>query len=76
MTIDEKVTVGMVDNLPKYVLWNGKSHTVTQVGLHHTLREGRVFYHIFSVVSGSIFMKLRFNTENLLWRLEEVENGV
>ena len=77
MKIDEKVTVGMVNDCPKYVLWKGKSHTVTKIGLHHVFRNGKTLYHIFSVLSGSLFMRLKFDTDNLSWRLEETEeNGI
>jgi hypothetical protein len=76
MMIDEKITVGIVDNSPKYVLWNGRSHNITQVGLHHLYREGRILYHIFSVVSGTLFLRLKLNTENLYWRLEEIQDGI
>jgi len=72
MTIDEKVTVGMVNDIPKYVIWKGRSHNITQIGLHHVFREGRTLYHIFSVVSGTLFMRLKFDTDNLGWELEEI----
>jgi len=76
MTIDEKVTVGMVNDIPKYIIWNGRSHNITQVGLHHLFREGKTLYHIFSVTAGTMFMKLKFDTDTLSWKLEEIENGI
>lgn len=52
--ISEPVSVNF--NLsPKLVTWRGRSYEITQVGLHHTYREGRVLYHVFSVVSGSFY---------------------
>jgi len=76
MTIDEKVTVGIVNNIPKYVIWKGRSHNITQIGLHHVYREGKTLYHIFSVTSGTLFMRLKFDTDTLGWILEEVEDGI
>ena len=76
MTIDEKVTVGMVDDAPKYVLWKGRSHTITKIGLHHLYRQGKTPYHIFSVISGTLFLRLKFNTESLGWMLEEVVDNL
>jgi len=76
MTIDEKVTVGMVDNIPKYVVCHGRNYTVTKIGLHHIYREGKVLYHIFSIVADTVFMRLKFDTENLNWTLEETEDGI
>lgn len=75
MTVDEKVTVGIVNDIPKYVIWKGRVHNITQVGLHHFFREGRTLYHIFSVISETLFMKLKLDTDNLIWRLEEVDDG-
>lgn len=76
MTIDEPVTVGLINDAPKYVIWKGRNYTVSSVGLHHLFREGRVLYHIFSVLAGTIFMRLKLNADNLSWRLEEIEDGV
>jgi len=47
-----------------------------QVGLHHLYREGKVLFHIFSVVADTLFMRLRFDTDTLYWVLEETEDGV
>jgi len=77
MMIDEKVTVGMVNDIPKYVIWKGRSHTITKVGLHHHFREGSTLYHIFSVATNTLFLRLKLDTDNLIWRLEEIEeNGI
>ncbi len=77
MQIDEKVTVGMVNSNPKYVLWKGRSHTITQIGLHHFFRKGKTLYHVFSVVAGNLFMRLKLDTDALSWQLEEIsDNGL
>jgi hypothetical protein len=76
MNINEKVTVGMVNDVPKYVLWKGRNHTVTKVGLHHLYRQGKTLYHIFSVVADTLFMRLKFDTDTLHWTLEESESGI
>lgn len=76
MQIDEKVTVGMVDSTPKYVQWRGRCHTVTQIGLHHYFRKGSTLYHVFSVLSGTIFMRLKLDTDSLIWKLEEISDGI
>lgn len=76
MMINEKVTVGMVNDIPKYVIWCGRSHNITQVGLHHFYTEGKTLYHIFSVTAGTLFMRLRFDTSSLHWTLEETADGI
>ncbi len=62
-------------NLPKKILYEGREHKITRVGYHHTFREGRTLYHVFSVASDSMAFRLVLNTETLAWRLEEVHDG-
>lgn len=73
--IDEKVKVGMSDS-PKWVKWKNRVHKIEKVSLHYTFREGRILYHMFSVSTKTLAMKLRFDTETLNWRLEEVSDGI
>ena len=61
---------------PRWVVWNGKLHSVVKVGFHHTYRKGRTLYHVFSVASKNLFFRLVFNTDNLHWRLEEISDGL
>lgn len=77
--IDESVSVDLLSNhlqgraYPWVIHWRGNRYMVTKVGLHHTVREGRVLYHMFSVSDGISFFKLRFDTETLGWKLLEIE---
>ena len=73
--VNEKVKVGMSDS-PKWVKWRNRVHKIEKVGLHYTFREGRVLYHIFSVATKTLCMKLRFDTETLNWKLEETSDGI
>lgn len=81
-TIDESVSVDLLSNhirryaYPWVIHWRGARHMITKVGLHHTVREGRVLYHLFNVTDGNTFFKLRFDTEALSWRLLEVDSGI
>ncbi|HET7098750.1 MAG TPA: hypothetical protein VFI61_00780 [Patescibacteria group bacterium] len=74
MTIDERVTVGMVNDIPKYMIWKGRSHNIVKVGLRHHFIEGKILYHIFSVTTPNLFMRLKLNTSNLIWTLEQIED--
>jgi hypothetical protein len=76
MVVKEKVTVGMVNDIPKYVIWRGRNYTVTKIGLHHILREGRTLYHVFSVATNTLFLRLRLNADDLHWRLEEISDAI
>lgn len=78
MTINEPVSVTLMYNhhqhksVPIELMWNGRHYPVTKLGLKHSFKDGQTLIHTFSVVSKNQFFKLRFNTEDLTWRLEEV----
>ena len=72
MFVSEKVTVGMVNDTPKYLIWKGRSHNITKIGLHYKYFNGKTLIHVFSVCSDTLFMKLQFNTNNLIWNLMEI----
>jgi len=76
MTIDEKVTVGMVNDIPKYLIWKGRSHNINKIGLHHKYFDGKTLLHIFSVMTDTLFLRLSFNTDNLNWKLKEISENV
>lgn len=79
--ISDSLSVQMVyDHLrkkpkPQQFLWRGKVYKVSQVGLHHTYHDGRKLIHIFSVTSSSLFFRLKLDTSNLSWTLEEISDG-
>ncbi|MCL4384296.1 hypothetical protein M1116_02490 [Patescibacteria group bacterium] len=60
---------------PLAVRWDGRVYRISKLGLHHTFREGRTLYHVFSVASETAFFRLVLNTDNLFWRLTEVSDG-
>lgn len=60
---------------PLRVLFEGREHKIIKVGYHHTYREGRTLYHVFSVVSETLFFRLVHNTDTLFWLLEEIADG-
>ncbi len=76
--IDEQVSVNLLSNhiahtvMPTSVYWRGRKYSITQIGLHHKIYEGRTLCHIFSVTDGNNFFKLLFNTETLQWKLQEI----
>ena len=80
-TLREKVSVNLVFNhktkqvIPKHIKWQGRLHTITQAGLHHTYRSSRTLIHVFSVTNGTMFFRLELNTETLHWLLTEVSDG-
>ena len=49
---------------------------VTRLGLHHTYRQGRILFHVFSATSNQVFFRLEFNSEDLSWKLKEIVDGL
>lgn len=70
--INESVSVTLLDAAPSAFTWRGRSYAVKTIGFHHTRRDGRVLYHIFSLSDETTFFRLEFNTESLLWRLTDI----
>jgi len=60
---------------PVRVVFDGREYKIRQTGYHHTFREGRVLFHVFSVASDTTFFRLVLDTDNLFWTLEEISDG-
>jgi len=60
---------------PRKIEFEGKDHLITKIGFHHTYREGRTLFHVYSVASETLFFKLVLNTDNQHWTLEEISDG-
>ena len=61
--------------VPKKVRWDGREYRIEKIGFHHTFREGRTLFHVFSVSAEAMFFRLVLDTETLLFRLEEIADG-
>lgn len=61
---------------PLRISWRNRDYSVTKIGFHHREKRGRILHHIFSVIAGSLFFKLSFDTEHLDWVIEEVSDGL
>ncbi|HLD24648.1 MAG TPA: hypothetical protein VJB96_01900 [Patescibacteria group bacterium] len=68
-SINETVSVVLWNNAPYSFSWHGRKYRIKTVGMHHTIREGRHLFHIFSVSDDSTFFKLVMDTETLGWKL-------
>lgn len=62
--------------VPVSLVWEGRTYPVLKVGLHHTYRQGRTLFHVFSVASAELFFRLVLNTDTLHWQLEEIADGL
>ena len=71
-TIAEKVSVISQDDTPLSITWKNRDYKITKIGLHHDFYEGKILMHVFSVLSDTLFLKLKLNTNSLQWKLEEI----
>ena len=74
VVVDERVSVNLLNSQPTGFVWRNRRYAVTQVGLHHTLRQGRTLMHVFSVTDGSTCFTLQFDTESLKWKLCSIQD--
>lgn len=56
---------------PRKLQWHGREYPITKIGYHYKVKDGNTLYHFFTVCSHHLFFKLRFNTDNLHWQLDE-----
>lgn len=61
---------------PQKMLWKGEQYIFSQIAYHHAQRQGRTLMHIFHVTDGKKDFRLRFDTEQLQWFLEEVYDPI
>jgi hypothetical protein len=79
LKLDVPVSVAFISNPkthsigPFNIHWDNRDYKVTKIGLHHHYYSGRTLFHVFSVVCDNTFFRLSLNTDNLLWRLEEID---
>lgn len=65
------VSFGQNGIFPRVIKWGKHRYKITKVNLVHTIKEGAVRIYFFSVSDGANAFKLGFNTENLLWWVED-----
>lgn len=58
------------------IVWKNRAYPIRKIGLHHMYREGKKLFHVFSLVTPTLFMKIRLDTETLGWTLEEIGNAI
>lgn len=58
---------------PYVFFWNKRKINIENINFVHTTHEGSVLIYHFSVSAGGNFYKLGFNSNNLKWVLEAVE---
>lgn len=60
---------------PTQVYYEGKNHFINKIGYHHSYRQGKTLFHIFSVASPTLFFKLKLDTDTLFWQVEQIADN-
>jgi len=63
------------DVKPYKFRWGDKEFLITKIGYKHRVKEGKKTIHVFSVTDGSNFFELRFDAENIAWKLGRTWDG-
>lgn len=58
---------------PSVFFWKGRQIKIEKINLVHTSKNGSSLFYHFSISSGGNFYRLTFDTKNLKWFLEGVE---
>lgn len=78
ISVKEHISVIVIFNektkmiMPRTIKWKERNYTITKIGFHYKEQRGRVLFHIFSVASSTVYMKVSLDTESLRWKLEEL----
>jgi hypothetical protein len=57
------------------IRWRGREYIITKLAYHHKVWDGRTRMHKFAVSTGNLDFRINYDTENLIWVLEEVSDG-
>ncbi|MFA6017117.1 MAG: hypothetical protein WC744_03455 [Patescibacteria group bacterium] len=80
-SINEKISVVISYNheknqvIPYKIRWQMREYFIKKLAFYHKVREGRTLIHIFHVTDGNLDFRLKFNSDDLTWILEEISDG-
>ncbi len=60
---------------PVKIKWQGREYVIKRVGYYHRARQGRTLQHIFHVTDGAWDFRLRCDSDDLHWYVEQVSDG-
>ena len=61
--------------IPYKIRWQLREYFIKKLSYYHKVRDGRTLLHIFDVTDGNLDFRLRFNSDDLTWILEEISDG-
>lgn len=60
---------------PLRVKWKNSAYSIRSIDYVYREKRGRILFHVFSCITDSLFFKLCFDTESLIWIVEEISDG-
>ena len=60
---------------PLRVKWKQKAYSIRKIDYVFREKRGRILFHVFSCLTDTLFFKLCFDTESLIWSVEEISDG-
>lgn len=60
---------------PIRLKWKQKAYSIRKIDYVFREKRGRILFHVFSCLTDSLFFKLCFDTESLIWSVEEISDG-
>ena len=62
-------------SMPVRILWAKQQYDVIKLNWHYKKWFGRTLCHEYHVLTKTLYMHLRFNTETQEWLLMEIDDG-
>ena len=60
---------------PLRVKWKNKAYSIRSIDYVHREKRGRILVHVFSCITDTLYFRLCFDTESLIWSVEEISDG-
>jgi len=61
---------------PLRIQWNKNAYSIRNIDYVHRKKRGRILFHVFSCITDTLYFRLCFNTESLIWSVEEISDGL
>lgn len=58
--------------VPKWFIWEGRRFSVDRVTFRWKVRDGRMMFYHFAVISGATLYELTYNAAELEWKLMNI----
>lgn len=60
---------------PIRLKWKEKAYSIRQIDFVFREKRGRILFHVFCCLTDTLYFKVCFDTESLIWCVEEISDG-